>query len=362
MKKGVFHRIFPPPKFLQMRTAGLDISDHSIRYVNLIDARNGFKIASFGARRVPDGTIESGEVKDIDGLVKAFNGLKADLGTAFVNVSLPEERAYIVKLRTPRLKRAEIRTGLDLQLSEHVPLSSSEAVFDYDLLGNQNKKRRGYLDVALSVMPRSSVEKYLAFLSRIKLLPMAFEIEAQATARAVIPKGDQGTFMIVDLGETRTGISVVEREVVVLSSSVNIGGQLITVSIQKALSVSFEEAERIKIEKGLTGGKQDDRLFPAIMSVVAALRDEIGKHFMYWHTHKDQDGESHPPIEKIILCGGNAPMHGLGDYLSSGLSMEAELANVMVNIRSLDEYIPDINFNESLRYATAIGLALRDIS
>jgi len=344
-----------------MQAMGLDISDRSVRYVQLVRSRRGLKIGDFGARRVPDDVIKEGEIKDIDGLAKAFKGLRSDLGTELVNVSLPEERAYVVKFRTPALKMSDVRTSLELQLSDHVPLSPDEAVFDYDIIGSRKKARRKELDVALSAMPRSSVEQYLAFLSRVHLSPIALEIEAQASARAVVPRGDHGTFMVIDLGEMRTGISVVEAGTVVQSSSVGIGGRSVTEAIQKTLGIGFDEAEQIKIEKGITGSKHDEKLFPAILSVVAAIRDEVSKHFLYWHTHTGHAEEKHQPVERVILCGGNAPMLGLSDYVSSGLSVEAELADVMVNIQSLDEYIPEMTFHESLQYATAIGLALRSV-
>ena len=63
-------------------------------------------------------------------------------------------------------------------------------------------------------------------------------------------------------------------------------------------------------------------------------------------------------IEKIILCGGDANLLGLTDYLSASLKIPVERADIWTNIDYRDGFIPEIEFNDSLRYATAVGLAL----
>ena len=59
------------------------------------------------------------------------------------------------------------------------------------------------------------------------------------------------------------------------------------------------------------------------------------------------------------LGGGDSNLTGFAEYLATGLMAPVELANVMVNVNSLDRYVPEINFRDSLSYATAMGLALR---
>ena len=69
-----------------------------------------------------------------------------------------------------------------------------------------------------------------------------------------------------------------------------------------------------------------------------------------------------PTIERILMCGGDANIPGLLEYLSSGLDTPIAFANPWINILpSFDKEIPPMTFNNSLRYATALGLALRKI-
>ena len=65
-------------------------------------------------------------------------------------------------------------------------------------------------------------------------------------------------------------------------------------------------------------------------------------------------------IKKVILCGGDSNLVGLSEYFSVSMKVSVEMANVWVNITNTEKYIPDISFNQSLAFASALGLALRD--
>ena len=97
-----------------------------------------------------------------------------------------------------------------------------------------------------------------------------------------------------------------------------------------------------------------------LLNSVSVLRDEIVKHFLYWHTHKDEEGRNNPPINKIIFCGGDSNLIGLVDYFSVSTKNPVEMANVWVNIVDTKKFVPEIDFKKALSFAAAIGLALRN--
>ncbi len=86
------------------------------------------------------------------------------------------------------------------------------------------------------------------------------------------------------------------------------------------------------------------------------LVDEIQRHFIYWHTDKTR-----PKIEKIVLVGSRADLSEFRDYISARLHHSVEFADVWQNILPSDTFntrVPAISFEESLKYAPAIGLIL----
>lgn len=338
-----------------MPAVGLDISDVSVRFAELIEGRHGLTIGRFGEQAIPVGIIESGEIKKPVELRAIFADFKKKFGLEFVAVSLPEEKAYLFNQRLPAMKRKEFRGAIEFTLEEHVPIKASEAIFDYEVM----QETDAMVQVSVSVLPRTLIDGYLEAFSGTGIVPTIFEIEAQSIARAIVQEGDKQTYMIVDFGKTRTGIAVVANEAVQFTATIPIGGGTLTDAISKNLNVSYEEAEKVKREKGVLGGAGNENFSLAIMSTISILRDELTRHHSYWSLYEDEYGKPHTKIQRIYLCGGDSNLAGFIDYLAAGLPVPVSLANVMVNVNSLDAYVPEISFNDSLRYATAIGLALR---
>ncbi|OGZ04265.1 MAG: hypothetical protein A2648_00500 [Candidatus Lloydbacteria bacterium RIFCSPHIGHO2_01_FULL_41_20] len=356
MKQNLFRSFFPTPNFLKMPSVGLDISDKSVRFLGLIEKNGGLVIGSYAEKKINPGIVESGKIKDERKMKEILTELKNEHKLDFVRVALPEEQAYLFIMSVPLIKKRQLRESILLQLEEHVPIKATDAVFDYEIVS----ERADVYVVQVSVIPIQVVESYARIFTESGLIPVSFEIEAQAIIRAVIPRKDQGTYMAVDFGQTRTGISIVSAGIVLFTSTIDVGGAMLTDAIAKEFSLDIREAEKIKREKGLGQEKENKKTFSAIMSTVSIFRDEINKHFIYWHTHKEADQYIRKPIEKLILCGGDSNLRGLVDYLSRSLRVKVELANVWTNASAPPQYIPEITFSDSLTYATAVGLALAD--
>ena len=272
-----------------------------------------------------------------------------------VRVSLPEEQMYLFEIRLEKAELENIRESIELSIEEYIPLSAQDVVFDYEILKEDEK---GF-NIQVSAIAKNIMDDYLSVFKDSGIRVESFELEAQAVFRAVIKKNDMETYMIVDFGEKRTGIFIVSRGVVVFTSTLDVGGSFLTNTIEKSFKISFEEAEKIKRKNGLQRNTSNKELFSVVLNSVSILRDEIMKHFIYWHTHKEGSAD-HPPIKKIILCGGDSNLIGLLEYLSVSTKNTVEMANVWSNIINTEKYIPEIKLEESLTYAAAIGLALGD--
>lgn len=340
-----------------MPAVGLDVSDQSIRFVELLPHKGRYMLGRYGEKKIPLGIMESGKIKDIGGLKKILMSLHDEYKLGLVNVSIPEEQAYLVRMTLPRVEKSELRGSIELQLEEYIPLKPEEAVFDYEIISDNNRE----YDIEVSALPRAVAESYFGLFENTGLTPLVFEIEAQAIARAVLPRGDTATHMIIDFGETRTGLAVVSDGVVMFASTLDIGGHILNTAIEKAFHVSGEEAELMKREYGLVKNYADKEFFFTIAQPISILKDEINKHFIYWHTHPDPGEKERKKINDIILCGGDSNLLGLSDYLSANLKVPVEIANVWVNVNSTNSYIPEITLKDSLRYATAIGLTLGNL-
>lgn len=351
-------RIFPPPRFLEMPAVGLDVADRKVRFLNFKRVKNNeLVIDRYGEMPIPPGAIISGNIKNVDEVKSVLTKFSKEHKLDFVRVSLPEERVYLVKMQTPVVNEDELRNSIMFQIEEYIPIPAKDAVFDYHIL-EKPKNSKGYLNIAVSAISRNELEEYLSVFEGTGMIPIDLEIEAQAIARAVVPKRETGTIMIVDFGRMRTGVSIVRDGIVRFTSTVELGSDMVTEALEKSFSIDRKEAEKMKNEKWLAKGGGNEEFFLAVISLISTLRDEINRLFIYWHTHRNSENND-AKIEKIILCGGGSNLQGFSDYLSMTLRIPVSVGSPWVNVNSFENYTPEIMFNESLGYSTVMGLALK---
>ena len=311
-----------------MSGMGVDITETAVRFVKLRTSDGEYQLDEHGEYPLFPGVFLAGKIADPDAVSAVLSRLKTDHHASFVYASLPEPQAYLVEMEIASVRKSQLRESIELQIEEYIPLSATEAVFDYNII-EDNKGSKEKTKVLVSVAPKELVSSYSETFAKAGLQLISFETDAQALARAVVPLGDEDTFMIVHFGPMKTGIYITKSGLVQFSSDIDIGSK--------------------DIAGSLHGGDQN---------ICTKLKDEIDKHFAYWNMHKSKTEEAHDGINKILLCGENSAEEGLPAFLSKGLRAEVEVANVWTNVLSFDRNIPQLNFQESLKYATAIGLAI----
>lgn len=354
--KSLFYKIFPVPEYMQMNAWGVDLSEVSLRFMELSSNGYGIELGDYGEYPVPPGAISLGRIQNPDVLRDFLRKFKKEHRVKFVRMSLPESYVYHVEMEIVKVQKKEIRESIEIQLEEYVPFKASEVFFDYEIVGTPKQKPDSF-NVVVSVVQKDIVLSYMKVFAASGLTLLSVESDAGAVARAIIPRGDPGTFMVLDLGRVKTGVYVVSRGFVHLAYDIEIGGRTIESAIAKGIAINLEEARILK-EKCYGEELLPESVKRSFTSVFADLAEETNKHFIYWHTHKDKAGTQREKIEKIILAGTESALCGLQDYLAEELRVPVEMANVWANVFSFDKHIPKVGFHESLRFGTAIGLAL----
>jgi len=260
---------------------------------------------------------------------------------------------YLFTLSLPKSNEEDLRDIILLQIEEHIPLKAIDTVFEYDIISSSSTN----VLVEVSAIATSTIEGYLSAFRSAGLSDLSFELEAQAIDRAVVPVLDKEPIMIVDFGDTRTGVSIVHDGKVFFTTTLDMGGINLTNMIAKNFSLSFEKAEEMKRSYGLDGISNIEDIFPIILNGISVLRDELNKQYQYWKNH-DNCGIKHDEISRIVLCGGDANLTGLSDYLEASMNIKVSHANAWVNISNMEISVPSMSFEESLGYATVLGLAL----
>jgi len=356
-----FFRYFPTPKYIAMAHVGLDITPASIRCLELSRSSKGLKLGRFANLPLPSPLTPGEPMVGNKDLQTALKKVQRNNKLSFVEIAIPEERAYLFTTEIPSGDAEAVRSHIEYHLEENVPVSLSEAVFDYHIIKKNTKKGSDFASVA--VVPQPVLDEYIELCASCGLTPVSFLIENQALARAVVRQDDMGMYLIVNIGPKKTVLSIMSEQAVQFTSTVNIGEEDFTNAVMKEYSVTKEEAVRQKQNKGFVKNNDNTAFFLSLVNVASALRDEITRVHTYWLSRVEKMGNDTSAPFKILLAGRDSSIIGFREYMALSLKMPVELVNVWANVFSFNDEIPPIEYLESLDYATVIGLALpKDIS
>jgi type IV pilus assembly protein PilM len=348
-------RLFPTPSFLTLPAVGIDFSDATMRFVKLSETIHGLMPSRFAEMAIPEGCMKGGRIVDEVQFTTFLSKVRDQHHLKYVRVAIPESQTYSFTLKLDAVAADDIRSAIEFVLEDNIPLRAAETVFDYHLITQTETS----LVVQVVAISQNASESFCNCFLKAGLIPVSFELDGQAVARAIVKPNDSGSYMVVDFGANRTGITIVANNIAVFTSTLEFGGKTLLDGLQKELGVSLEEAQRLKRDYGLSAGGDQQNVFQVLVAGVSTLKDEIDRRYVYWHEKKVQGGEF-SNITTIYLCGGHSNLQGLADYLSVGLKLPVVQANPWINCVSFDAAIPDMPYEESMSYVTAIGLALSD--
>lgn len=337
---------------------GLDLSDLSVKVFQI--EKNGRKdhVRGFGTVDIPEGAIEDGRMIDKGKVVESIKGLLKS-GTAKkinskkVICSLPESKAFVRIINIPKMSQDEAEEAVKWEMEASMPMALDEVYFDWQFLEEAEGKTQRVLTAAVS---KEIVDDWMDVLALSGLDVFGLEIESIATIRSLVGKDakKEDIFLIVDLGSSRTSFIISEGTVPYFTSSIPFSSEGINDAIKKALNISNEEAENIKVQNGIEGFDEKNPIFSSVNPLLENLVVEIKKTMDFYGEMSGQSSE----VRKIILCGGGSNMKGMAQYLNQRVGKEVLLGDPWINLE-LDIKLPPINRESSVRYATSIGLAIR---
>jgi type IV pilus assembly protein PilM len=344
---------------LEPEIFGLDLSDISVKVMQLEREGKIEKIKSYGLSEIPAGLIEDGKIIDKEQVSAIIRETVKKAGpqkirTNKVICSLPESKAFLRIINIPKVNETEAAEAIKWEMEANIPMPIDQVYFDWQFLESTNKSKQNVLTVAVS---KDIVDGLFEVLEKAGLDVYGLELESVASARSLIKQkvvyGEENVFLIIDLGAQRTSFIVVVGGVPYFTSSIPFSSEGINDTIAKGLNLDSLEAEKVKIDHGIETSEENP-IFEVIKSLLENLVQEIEKTIdFYGEISKDNS-----TVEKIILCGGGSNMKGLIPYMAKRLKKPIELGDPWVNLQ-MGNSLPIIDKEKSARYLTAIGLALR---
>ncbi len=374
---------------------GLDISDLSLKFVQLQKRGGALFFQSFGKIPLEKGWIENGSIKEKEKVQKAIKKLLdkplfGKVSSDQIITCLPEPCTFI-KLIKIDANTEDFKKTLLAELEKHMPFSIDEIYYDYEIV----KSTKDQEWIIFGASPKTYVDQYLELFVDSNFTVMGMEIESTALARSLLleespnykqsPKKNYG---VLDIGANRSSMFVYSKNTILFNVSIPISGNDVSNKIARSLKLDKEQGELAKIVCGLDD-KKCSTVKNNLLEMIDLLIIEIKKVINFYNSHFSEHG----PLDKIILSGGGANIDGLTNLIKIKIGIDTEIGDVFTNIarpkkvsvnlgRPKDIFIKDfievykyrskgqekikkktisIEQDSSITYATAVGLALKKI-
>ena len=348
--------LFPNKK---IKAFGLDISDTSVKVMELVKYQGSFRPTAFADVLLPDKVISNNRIineqKLADTILMALSAA-GHVESKFAICSVPEAKSFVRNLQLPKMDESEIDGAIYYELEQDIPIPINQVYLDWQIIRTEPDK----LDLLVTAAPKIYVDALSSSLRLAKITPIAMELESQATARALIGPTEAGkNVLIVDLATKQTSFIILKAGVIQYTSSMPLAGKAMTESIGRNLNVPVDSAEKLKQSAGLIAGVDGVNLVQAIAPVLDRIIDEIKNTMRFFNEHDP----NHKTIDTIMLCGGTAKLAGLVEYISqridpgTGVSSAGATVNVDNPLMKIIKNSTNLVPLDALSFTTVAGLA-----
>ncbi len=361
---------------------GVDIGSASIKVVQL--KREGGKavLETYGAITLgPYSDTEAGRVVKLqpDKLAEAMTDLvkEANVTTTNAAVAIPFASSLTSIIEMPNMSQDQLNKMVPIEARKYIPVSTSEVTMDWFVIPKNKSEERGdtikgvytskpktdnedTLEVLLVAIHNSTLTDYQTVMANAQLDTQFYELEVFSTARASLGHSIKPV-VVVDIGASNTKVYVIEKGVIRMSHLIKKGSQALTLYIQRSLNISFQKAEKLKHERGLStespvrlaDGSQA-LVRDAMLSTLDHIFAEVNRVLLSYGKKYNKN------ISKVVFSGGTTAMKGFLEYSQGKIDNEVEIADPFNKIQT-PAFLDDILKEVGPEFAVATGIALRQL-
>lgn len=366
MLKGLFQKIFGA----RADVVGLDIGSSTIKMCQIEKTPAGYQLKRFALCPTPPMTIKDGAIVDARVLGEEIRRLitQADLQNPKVVSAVSGQSVVIRPINMTRMTERELQHAIKFEAERYLPYSVTDAQIKGQILQEHLQGDEKTMEVLLVAAPNEMVNNTQEVIKMSQFVPQAIDLEPFALLRALErgmgPDALRQTIALINLGASSSSINIFKNGMLRHNRTITVAGNSFTKAIGQSLNLSFEEAEKIKKDKGVIRVEKDAtpvapttmRIFNVIIPVLKELVTEIQRSFDYYRTR--YKGES---VDLVVLSGGTAKFKNIEVYLSNELGIACEVAQPFrnISIQNVEGMTPE-DLEELAPMAMVVsGLALR---
>ena len=356
---------FSLPSFGKASVIGLDIGSNSVKAVEItIKSRDkGFELRGLGQAALPSEAIVQGAFLNSSAIVDTIHEAidSGRFSSKDVAASVSGHSVIVKRVNLPQMTREELEDQIQWEAEQYIPFDVNEVNLDFQILDSNEEE--GQMDVLLVAAKKDLIDDYFQVISEAGLNPVAIDVAGFAIQNAFEANYEQDPAAItalVNIGAQVVNINVLKNGIPSFTRDIMTGGAQYTEEIQKALSVSFDEAEKIKIGGSQEGGPAQEvipqEVEQAMRSVTDTVIGEISRSLDFFAATSTE-----ARISKVLLSGGGSKIAGFAAAFKERTGLETEVMNPLAHMLPSKGFEAEYLEAMSPVLAVGIGLATRRI-
>lgn len=350
-------------------SVGIDIGSSSIKVVKIKRKNGKAFLENYGSLSLgPYSDTDIGAVTNLQSgaISTALTDLLKELNITSTSctISIPSLSSMIFTISIPgRLSDSELSQVVPLEARKYIPVPVSEVTLDWLVIPTMQEPVKKEVDtkdliqekteVLVVAIHNDTLLKYQEILKKSLLQSDFFEIDIFSGIRSSL-LNNTNPVLLIDFGSSKVKAYIVEYGVVKTFHIINRGSSDITRNISQSMSISFEEAEKLKRSVGV-----DHKIDPHIESIVRLSVDYIFSEIN--SVVFDFEKKYNNKISKVVFIGGGSLLNGLLDLAKQSFKTEVSYSNAFSRLES-PAFLESKLKNSGPEFAIAIGLALRKLS
>ncbi|MFH0891873.1 MAG: pilus assembly protein PilM [Candidatus Falkowbacteria bacterium] len=330
---------------MNKKSFGLDISDYSIEAVVLEETASGIGVSASGRITLEPGIVERGRIKDGEKLKKALAEVLAKAGLDPSEsrewvFGLPESLVFTHVFAIENFNEREADKIMAQEIENAIPFRKSDLVYSYKTFAGASPGNKTTAFIAAA--PKEEISEWRSFFEKAGQSAKIFDIESLAVFRGMFERYPEEPVCLVDIGAVTSLVSIFTSLGLTYSYIINAAGKNISYQLASGLDIGFTEAEKIKVEYGLSPRGDYPAAAGIIRNILEKIFKEIKNNIDYFNNEY-----GFPPVKDIIVTGGTSRLAGFSEYINT--------LDLGVHIRVGQPLYKSVG----IEYVEAIGLAAR---
>jgi len=334
---------------------GIDIGSSSIKLVELIEGKNGFKLQNLAISSLPPEAIVDGAFMDSVTIIDTIRDLltTSKVKTKDVVTSVSGHSVIVKKISLPFMTEAELEESIRWEAERYIPFDINDVNIDFQTFG-ANPENPEVMDVVLVAAKKDIINDYVSVIMEAGLNPVIIDIDAFALENMVAINyeiGKEEVVAIVNVGASITNINILKDNVSGFTRDIFKGGNQITEDIQRQLHVDYDEAEKIKV-----GSKVDVTARSIVQNLLKtaseSLAVEIRNSLDFF-----QSTTTYEKISKLYLSGGGSKIKDFDILLQQEIGIPVEIVHPFTKIEYNEKNF-DVEYLREIGPTLAVGVGL----